>query len=66
MPRRRKSNKNGRTTYSLAIKKGGKFKRLPRYGIKSQKAILLGKKKTPKLYVVAKRKGRVVKSRRIG
>ncbi len=65
MPKKRK----GRTTYSLGIKKKGKYIPIPKYTKKQQKDILLDRgkfKKLPALYAIKKKKGRVVKAKRIG
>lgn len=50
--------KKGRTTYSLAVKDGKKYKPLPRRSIKSKKPV-------PDIYAVKKVNGRVVKSRKL-
>jgi len=63
---RKKTKK--RTTFSFAIKKGGKFKPLPKLSKKQQKDVLLGRgkfKKIPPVYVVKKKGKRVVQSKKI-
>lgn len=59
-------NRKGKTTYSFAIKKGTKYKPMPKYSKKRQRDIILGKVKLPKLYVVQKRNKKVLKARRVG
>lgn len=62
MPKRRKKP---RTSFSLQIKKGRKFKPIPRYTKKQKKQILLGTKKTPALYAVKRKGGKVVKAEKL-
>lgn len=49
----------------MNIKKGKRFTPIPRYTKKQKKDILLGKKKTPALYAVKRKSGRVVESRKV-
>ena len=49
----------------MNIKKGKRFAPIPRDTKKQKKDILLGKKKTPALYAVKRKAGRVVEARKI-
>lgn len=62
MPKKRKY---ARTTFSLNIKRGKRFVPIPRYTKKQKKDILLNKKKTPSLYAVKRKAGRVVEAKKV-
>lgn len=54
-----------RSSFSLQIKKGGRFKPIPSYSKKQKKQILVGTKRTPSLYAVARKGGKVVKAKKL-
>lgn len=62
MPKRRKKSK---TSFSLQIKKGRKYKPIPRYSNKQKKQILLGTKRTPSLYAVKRKGGKVIEAKKL-
>lgn len=52
------AKRKGRITYSLAVKKGKNYKRIP-------KRTLNSKKKIPQTYIVKKKNGKIVSARKL-